>query len=100
MDIETDGQVRGVNPGDSKLLGLKVRLVSHGDLVSARRVKADEADFSGRGVQITSSMEAAHLNCQAGEDGFLVQKRLGLGRKGRVDSTGKIKIGSVFSMMR
>ena len=45
MDIETNGDINGVNPGDSKLLSLNLRLVSTDGVVQARRVKADDAFF-------------------------------------------------------
>ena len=64
-------------------------------------MRCDDVNLkANRQVQITSSIEAGELNCQAGVGGFTVGKRLGIGRKGRVDSAGGIKIGSVFSMMR
>ena len=91
----------GINAGDSKLLALKVRLHSELGGVTARRMRCDECDLKGgERVQITSSIEAGQLNCQAGAGGFIVGKRIGIGKKGRVDSAGGIKIGSIFSKMR
>ena len=29
-----------------------------------------------------------------------MSKRIGIGKKGRIDSAGRIKIGSIFSLMR
>jgi len=39
------------------------------------------------------------MNCYAGEDGFIVNKRFGVANSGRVDSVGKVRIGSVFAQM-
>ena len=63
-------------------------------------MKTDDATLNGQAVQITSSIEAAKLNCTAGLGGFSVSKRIGIGNKARIDSVGRIKIGSVFSNMR
>lgn len=51
-------------------------------------------------MQITSSLEAGDLKCHAGSGGFIVNKRIGIGKIGRIDSIGRVKIGSIFSKMR
>ena len=45
-------------------------------------------------------MEAGRLSCQAGAGGFSVGRKLGIGEHGRIDSLGRIIIGSIFSKMR
>ena len=40
------------------------------------------------------------MACDAGLGGFIVNKRIGIGKVGRIDSEGLVKIGSVFSKMR
>ena len=42
VDIETTGNIVGMNPGDSKLLALTARMTSLNGSVTARRVKADD----------------------------------------------------------
>ena len=91
-----------MNSGDTKLLAESVKLISkdgRGD-IAARRIKANHATLAGSGVQATSSLEAANLYCNAGDKGFKVAKRLGIGKYGHVDSLGQVKIGSVFSQMQ
>ena len=68
--------------------------------VTARRIKANHASLVGAGVHATSSLEAANLYCHAGEKGFNVAKRLGIGKYGHIDSLGQVKIGSIFSNMQ
>ena len=69
--------------------------------MTARRLKADKCSLiGGTHVQVTSSLEAGDFLCQAGAGGFSVGRKLGIGKKGRIDSEGKIKIGSLFSKMR
>lgn len=46
-----------------------------------------------------SSLESANLSCIAGELGFIVKKRLGVGNFANIKSNGPIKIGSCFSNM-
>jgi len=43
LDIETNGSITGINPGDSKFLGSLARFVTTGETsgVSARRVRSD-----------------------------------------------------------
>ena len=101
IDVQTSGEIIGVCPGDSKLLSLTVRLESELGGVTARKMRCDECDIKAHNqVQIISSLEAGQLTCSAGQGGFSVGKRFGIGKKGRVDSAGRIKIGSIFSKMR
>lgn len=99
LDIETTGNIFGTNTGDSKLVATIVRLVSTSGTVTARRIKADDCFIQSQGIEILSSLESANLDCKAGELGFLVKKRLGVGNFGTIQSQGKIKIGSCFSNM-
>ena len=98
--MRTTGNITGVNTGDSKLLALKINLQSDRGSVTARRMRSDDIHLKGSRVQITSSIEASKLSCEAGPGGFIVNKRVGIGKTGKIDSAGHIKIGSVFSMMR
>ena len=82
MDVKTTGNILGVNPGDSKLLGYTINLVSEYGSVTTRRMKANDAHLSGKGIQTGSSLEAAHLYCNAGENGMTVNKRLGISKYG------------------
>ena len=101
FEVCTGGNIRGVNPGDSKLMAMGVKVHSTGGGVTARRIKVNDCHLEAAGgVQISSSLEAHHLRCQAGPAGFVVNKRLGVGAKARVDSAGHVRIGSAFSMMR
>ena len=45
-------------------------------------MKANDAHLSGKGIQAGSSLEAAHLYCNAGENGMTVNKRLGISKYG------------------
>ena len=98
--MKTTGSIQGVNPGDSKLLAYTVNLASDFGTITARRIKANDASLVGTGIQATSSLEAAHLYCHAGDNGLTVNKRLGISKYGHIDSVGQVKIGSIFSHMR
>ena len=80
IDVRTNGNILGVNAGDSKLLALKVHLESLEGTVTARRLKTDDCYLAGERVQINSSIEAAKLVCSAGPGGFSVSKRIGIGK--------------------
>ena len=67
--------------------------------MTTRRLRSDECYLQGEGVQVSSSLESRLLDINAGSNGFLVNKRLGVGEKATCNSLGKVKIGSVFSNM-
>jgi len=101
IDINTTGHINGLSPGDSKLLAMAAHMTSKRGGVNIRRLKADLCNLVGAThVQVTSSLEAGSFSCQAGAGGFSVGRRLGIGKQGRIDSEGKVKIGSIFSNMR
>lgn len=99
LDVETTGNIKGVNPGDTKLVAMRVHLASSSGTVTARRIKADHCSLAGTGVEILSSLEVANLQLQAGELGVLVKKRIGVNESASINSKGPIKIGSCFSLM-
>jgi len=45
LDIETNGDIKGLNLGDSKFMGSEARLVTTGEntSISARRFRAEDA---------------------------------------------------------
>ena len=63
-------------------------------------MKANDAHLAGKGIQASSSMEAAHLYMSAGDNGLTINKRLGISNYGHIDSIGLVKIGAVFSYMK
>ncbi len=100
LEIETSGDIVGVNHGDSKLVAMVAVLVSKNGLVQIRRLRADTCRLEGEGVQALSSLEARSLYIKAGIKGFSVGKRLGLDADAVIESEGPIKIGSLFCLMR
>ena len=66
MDIETNGSIVGVNPGDSKFLGSQARFVTRGESseVRARRVRSDSCEIQtlNGNVLIGSYIESRTLS--------------------------------------
>jgi len=62
LDIETNGSISGVNPGDSKFLGSQARFVTTGEEsgVFAKRVRTDSCEIVtvNGPIQIGSYIEA------------------------------------------
>lgn len=79
LNINTNGDISGVNPGDSKLLTLESTLKTVDGDITLRRMKTNDCLLRGNKVHVTSSLEAARLKCEAGQHGFSVGKRLGIG---------------------
>lgn len=100
MDIETSGNIVGINHGDSKLQSIEASLYSREGSITCRRLRAQRCTLKARGIQVSSNLESIELLVDAGELGFQVGKRIGLDKKAKINSAGPIKIGSLFSMMR
>ena len=68
FDVEVNGSVLGVNPGDSKLLGNQARLVTTGkdSTVRVRRLRTDECFVKtvNGSVTVDSYIEAQRLHIQ------------------------------------
>ena len=45
LDVQTNGNIRGVNPGDSKLLALNIRLHSELGAVIVRKMRCDDVNL-------------------------------------------------------
>jgi len=100
MDVETNGDIFGLSPGDSKLVGLDITLRSVLGKIQVRKIRAETCALSAiKGISVASALEAAVLSVNS-HGGFEVRKRMGVGAgPSRLTSTGGITIGSLFSAM-
>jgi hypothetical protein len=58
LDVETTGDIFGVNHGDSKLVAMTAILKTMFGSIQVRRLRADTCLLQGQGVQVVSSLEA------------------------------------------
>jgi len=50
VDVETTGYIFGINHGDSKLVAMVAKLVSHNGLIQLRRLRAEECVLKAVGI--------------------------------------------------
>ena len=50
IDVITTGDIYGVNHGDSKLVAMVAKLVSHQGSIQVRRLRAEECKLQAEGV--------------------------------------------------
>lgn len=77
IDIQTTGDITGLNHGDSKLVAMQVVMHSQQHVVF-RRLRAETCSLQGAYINASSSLEVQKLRVHAGKGGFTVGKRLGL----------------------
>jgi hypothetical protein len=86
LDIETTGHINGICPGDTKLIALEINLKSMFESIMCRKARADICTLNAENgaVSFSSSLESQRLDVVAGELGFTVGKRLGVGEYAKI----------------
>ena len=87
LDIETNGNIKGLNLGDSKFMGSEARLVTTGDdtSISARRFRAEDCHIKSVNglIEFGSYLEAQDMKMETAGN-ILIGKRLGISRKAEI----------------
>jgi len=87
LDIETNGNIKGLNLGDSKFMGSEARLVTTGEdtSISARRFRAEDAHIKSINglIEFGSYLEAQDMQMETAGN-IHIGKRLGVSRKAEI----------------
>lgn len=86
IDIEVNGEITGLNLGDTKFLGSKARIVTSGvdSSIKARRLRTDDCQIQTihGDILVGSYVESSNLLISTAKGNVSIQKKLGVSGKG------------------
>jgi len=84
---------------DTKLVASGINYTSRSGFIRSKRVRAEEVKLqASKDIEIGSSLEGAVLEIRSEKGDIRVNKKLGVGRQGLIETPESVEISSVYAM--